>query len=531
MGQAFEWDESLLLYGITPRAGSSRSYTIANTDGTVTVVRGTGFTYDAQGKPTGGTITRIDHLDLRDETPVLLERITNVSSSLGTLAALVSGYTTARDQIGWFDFITQTETSPEASEEPTDTSIRFENSDGTFTEIVGTGFLAALGNALIGGTVTAIRRLDAGGNPIPGESIAQANITLATALAIISDNFLSETVFRTGIMAGGATYTVFAHADDYDNLGTDLGISGGAGNDHFVGLAGGGTMLDYSGAAAAITANMVAGTAVGDGNDTFVDVRGIRGSQFDDSLTGDGNSNIFEGNNGNDTLIGGGGNDSLQGGMGDDVLSGGAGIDTADYWLFGDGSAITVDLRITTQQNTGGAGLDTLTSIENVMGSDFGDALTGSSLRNELSGMGGNDSINGLGGDDTLIGGAGNDTLRGSTGNDKFVFNAAYGASNVDRVMDFAAGDKLLFDVSIFDQLSYSGPGGGAEESLLASQFTTLALGVGQDHRLIYDEATKKLYYDINGSDAGGRTLVAVLVGTSTLSATDFIVYTDQVLA
>ena len=58
-------------------------------------------------------------------------------------------------------------------------------------------------------------------------------------------------------------------------------------------------------------------------------------------------------------------------------------------------------------QDTGGAGSDTLTSIENLTGSAFDDTLTGDGNANILSG---------LAGDDTLNGGAGNDTLDGGDG-------------------------------------------------------------------------------------------------------------------
>ncbi|MER8742277.1 DUF5801 domain-containing protein, partial [Mesorhizobium sp. M1004] len=62
----------------------------------------------------------------------------------------------------------------------------------------------------------------------------------------------------------------------------------------------------------------------------------IIGSNYDDTLNGDGAANalyggagadIINGNAGNDTLIGGAGNDTLNGGTGNDLLIGGAGAD------------------------------------------------------------------------------------------------------------------------------------------------------------------------------------------------------------
>jgi Ca2+-binding RTX toxin-like protein len=60
-------------------------------------------------------------------------------------------------------------------------------------------------------------------------------------------------------------------------------------------------------------------------------------------------------------------------------------------------------------QNTVNAGTDTLTSIENLVGSDFNDTLTGDAGANVLDGGLGDDTLNGGGGADSLIGGDGND--------------------------------------------------------------------------------------------------------------------------
>jgi hypothetical protein len=94
-----------------------------------------------------------------------------------------------------------------------------------------------------------------------------------------------------------------------------------------------------------------------------------------------GNSNTILGTDGDDLLIGTGanenliagkGNDVLRGGSGNDQLKGGQGFDTADY---SDAtSAVKVDLTIVNDpQDTGGGGVDILSSIEKVIGSDEGD--------------------------------------------------------------------------------------------------------------------------------------------------------------
>ena len=61
------------------------------------------------------------------------------------------------------------------------------------------------------------------------------------------------------------------------------------------------------------------------------------------------------------------------------------------------------------------ATVDTFVSVEDLAGSNFNDRLTGNSFANAIAGNGG---------DDVLNGGFGNDTLNGGAGADTFVFNA-----------------------------------------------------------------------------------------------------------
>ncbi|HZF44523.1 MAG TPA: M10 family metallopeptidase C-terminal domain-containing protein [Sphingomonadaceae bacterium] len=102
---------------------------------------------------------------------------------------------------------------------------------------------------------------------------------------------------------------------------------------------------------------------------------------------------------------GGQGADFLQGTIANDILNGGEGNDTASFVnAFNGGSrtGVTVDLNVQgVAQNTVAAGSDTLTSIENLIGSALDDTLIGNADANVIEG--------GLG-NDTLIGGAGDDT-------------------------------------------------------------------------------------------------------------------------
>lgn len=134
---------------------------------------------------------------------------------------------------------------------------------------------------------------------------------------------------------------------------------------------------------------------------------------------------------GNDNLIGGAGNDTLDGGIGsgNDVLTGGADIDTVTYATAP--SAVSVSLLVTTAQNTGGAGTDTITTVENLTGSAFDDTLSGNNATNTLTGGAGNDTLNGRAGLNTMIGGTGNDLYIVNNATDIIVEASNGGTSDV----------------------------------------------------------------------------------------------------
>ncbi|MCK8682181.1 retention module-containing protein [Pseudomonas umsongensis] len=121
------------------------------------------------------------------------------------------------------------------------------------------------------------------------------------------------------------------HAGD----GNDL-LYSGPGND----LLDGGTGIDtasYAHATAGVTVNLGetgAQDTFGAGTDTLTAIENLTGSNFNDALTGDHNSNIITGGLGNDVLNGEGGDDFLIGGLGNNTLTGGSGADTFQ-WLNG----------------------------------------------------------------------------------------------------------------------------------------------------------------------------------------------------
>ena len=123
-------------------------------------------------------------------------------------------------------------------------------------------------------------------------------------------------------------------------------------------------------------------------------------------------------------------------------------------------AGVSVDLNVTVQHG-GFAEGDQLVRIENVTGSQYGDALVGNAGVNVLDGQGGNDKIYGGDGADTLLGGDGNDFLSGDGDNDVLHGNAGndvlVGGSGNDQVFG-DAGDDVMRGGAGAD--AYDGGGG-----------------------------------------------------------------------
>jgi Ca2+-binding RTX toxin-like protein len=175
----------------------------------------------------------------------------------------------------------------------------------------------------------------------------------------------------------------------------------------------------------------------------------INGGDGADKIVGQ--DNVFNhliGGAGNDWLIAGGGNlvSELEGGLGADRLDGGMSLKaTATY--ANSKAAVTVEITADGSKNHGGdAEGDSLVSIANLIGSKFGDTLTGDGLDNSIKGAEGNDTLNGQNGQDKLYGGAGNDTLHGGADGDE---------------LEGGAGADHLFGDGGADTATYAGAAAG----------------------------------------------------------------------
>ncbi|GFM87062.1 hypothetical protein PSCICO_24610 [Pseudomonas cichorii] len=114
--------------------------------------------------------------------------------------------------------------------------------------------------------------------------------------------------------------------------------------------------------------------------------------------------------------------------------------------------------------------------IENLIGGEFGDSLTGNAADNHLSGGRGDDLLSGGAGIDTLIAGQGNDTLTGGADTDYFVIDK--NAGDVDTLTDFVIGtDRIVlsgFGPDVYSTMGISQQGADTRLTLDDGQVLVL---------------------------------------------------------
>lgn len=185
----------------------------------------------------------------------------------------------------------------------------------------------------------------------------------------------------------------------------------------------------------------------GNGNDTIIGTSGnddiYAGSGDDVILAGAGNDEVF-GEVGNDILIAGEGE-------GNDVYDGGAGSDWVTFTSTSQGVVVNLANGTASGAETGN---DTLIDIENVIGGDGNDSITGTSATNTLVGGAGADTIDGGGGADVILGGDGNDlilvrdgagwTIDGGTGIDIIRLTGSFDIGGENEDEPFAQNVEIL---------------------------------------------------------------------------------------
>jgi uncharacterized delta-60 repeat protein len=173
----------------------------------------------------------------------------------------------------------------------------------------------------------------------------------------------------------------------------------------------------------------------------------LEGGEGSNIIIADGSNQYIVLGPDDDTINGGAGNDTVGSLGGNDLLDGGTGNDTVTYLTVLAG--VHVDLAAGTASSLGvndpaGIGHDTIVNIENIIGSNYSDLLTGDDGDNAVTGGGGNDTIDGGEGSDTAV-------YDGNYENYVIGYNAGTDAYTIyDRTAGRDGSDKLR-NVESFD--------------------------------------------------------------------------------
>ncbi|KQW83051.1 Ig-like domain-containing protein [Brevundimonas sp. Root1279] len=279
--------------------------------------------------------------------------------------------------------------------------------------------------------------------------------------------------FKLGAEVENLTFTGTGGFTGAGNASNNV-ITGGEGRDLLLGYAGNDILIGGPGAADELYGGL--------GDDTYVIVAGgdtiveLAGEGFDtvqttlatytlraniEALTFTGTGGFTGiGNAEANVITGGSGADVLHGRGGVDRLVGGGGTDTASYA----NAAAKVDVRLNAGAalNDGDGATDVLVGIENLTGSAFDDLLVGDGGSNVLTGGLGRDTLLGMGGNDVLIGGSGvSNQLQGGLGDDTYILTVAdtvveLAGEGTDTIETVLAAYTLGANV---ENLTYTGAG------------------------------------------------------------------------
>ena len=411
-------------------------------------------------------------------------------------------------------------------------AMRIDGGDGNDNLLAGSGddhIDAGAGNDTLTG-MDGDDTLDGGG----GTDVAEYNITgtdavhatVNTGTEAGEDGFAATDTFAgiENLSGGPANDTLYG--DDnanklWGNAGDDS-LIGGAGNDTYV-FSGTDLGTDHIDEAADANTDTLDFSAFGtnlvvrlgnSGTDRAVDLTGVlilylsdessieivKGGPGNDTLNGNSRDNVFYGNAGTDTFMAG-----PDTGTGKDTFYGGTGTDTADYQERED--PVSVCLDGLADDGSSGEQDSIKTDVENLIGGDATDALSGSSAPNSIRGGDGDDTIHGMDGSDTLDGENGDDQLYandGSYGGAALLIGNAdddtiYGSSSADTIWgDHPSGSNTGTD-SIYglagNDTIHGGPGND-----------TAYGGYGDDY-LYGDDGEDYLYADNTGAGYGDDTL------------------------
>ncbi|MGE0701230.1 MAG: reprolysin-like metallopeptidase [Hyphomicrobiaceae bacterium] len=348
-------------------------------------------------------------------------------------------------------------------------------------------------------------------------NVENALLTGTASLSITGNNGANVLTGNTGnnTLNGNDGNDTLSGGDGNDFLNGGVGVDsmiGGAGNDTFVVDSTSDVVVEAVGAGGGTDLVRTWAFNLDLANYANVENALLTGTSSL-SITGNDSANVLTGNTGNNTLNGNGGNDTLNGGDGNDLLSGGSGIDSMIGGAGNDTFIVDSTSDIVVEAAGAGGGTDTVrTWVFNLNLASYANVenalLTGTSSL----------SLTGNSGANTLTGNAGANTMTGGGGADTFAFNTALGGTNIDTITDFVVvDDTIALENGIMTAL-------GAAGTLTANQFVIGAHAADADDHIIYDDTTGKLYYDDNGSTAGGEVQIATLSSGLLLTHADFLV-------
>ncbi|NGO55224.1 calcium-binding protein, partial [Allomesorhizobium camelthorni] len=480
---------------------------------------GTGFTYDAEGRATGGTLTSLQLL--QNDGATLVQSLTGLDLSFedahdamesfdawGLSRWLMNGDDVLNGSAGWDDMFGHAGNDI------------LNGGDGD--------------DYLVGGSGVDTYN---GGNGSDQISFSDAYDD-PTALRGVTIN----AVMQTAVDPWGNSET-FTSIESFRGTQFADVMTGSAGDEQFMGLGGrdnidGGAGIDTiryhrdanHGGNLGVSVNLTSGVAI-DGfgsRDTLSNIENVRGTNFSDTLVGNAVDNELRGDGGNDLLDGRGGADSMRGGAGDDIYivaaagdttveNAGEGTDTVRSYINWTLAANVERLEMQASSNLNGTG----NSLNNTLvGNSGNNVLSGGDGNDYVVGGAGNDTLNGGAGNDRLIGGAGKDTLNGGTGNDTFDFDAVSDSPAGPALRDSIVGgfshgfDHI--DLATIDANTLAG-GNQAFSFIGSAAFS----GVAGQLRYTNYSGNVIIDADLNGdSTADMQILVA---GTNFMTGTDFI--------
>ena len=265
-----------------------------------------------------------------------------------------------------------------------------------------------------------------------GSSSLSVSLTMGGALVTVAAGTVNDGMGGVDTLISmehlhGSSYNDYLRGGDATDGRSNL--AGDAGNNTLVG-GGGIALADYRDVPLSfggVTASLVPILGVVSvqnklgGVDTLINIKGLIGTNSADILTGTSQDEYFRGNGGNDTIDGGGG------------------TDTVLYSASPSGAYVNLATGVAKDGWNGLGGLlalggtDSLSNIENIEGSNYGDYLIGNA---------GDNSIKGNYGDDLIEGGVGTDTAVYANARTRYVVTRQ--ADSSYTVRDTVAGGEGL---------------------------------------------------------------------------------------